>query len=852
MATSVPPPTSPSVSSTLTQSNRDVAPKAAEAKAEAAPVAAPPLKWVSSESGVVVETATGYEPAKNRSLSELKDLKYPRSAMGTTMLVRSLDTASLSLKDRIGLLKTVTNPRDNTIGEDDKRRQEAVVALLNVPTDKSEVAKAMYQGVPGDRLIDRVGAIVRDNALDVKMNEQMGRELRRHRTIWGRTYEAPAIKDRVNMATVAASRDLLHATFPFNDGPYTSISSSLSKDKLTVTLNASRGPIALGSFDVSSFPGATPPRAYSSAEIQKEISARFNEYRYGTRTAPKAFLNALVPENAKTAGPPAAVLANAVSRTRGTAADTLTMPGASWSEFLELKEASPEAIKKELISKYSRFFSPNQAKKFAASIQVDGQRISMPVKNSQVVIEAKQLGDRARDFLGADVPPNFEFVRRVDGKLKFVIPASAASAFDPLGVRDASTPAAALESLRKRMVELELGSPKSTAREDDDDDDAASTKAEPASSKPENLATFSESGEITLELKDAKRLMAASQFSYAGDAKHDARNLYGGAQLAGLAYLPFDGVIGNAEYVSDNRDREAQKRQDLKTPPGALTDKLRRLGFEIEKEVATPLGQALVVRNDKLGLVRVVFRGSDRKVDFETDAKAGVVSFKVGDKTFNAPHGFLESVQSMYPKLVDAVASASDKLKKKGLEPKLGVDGHSKGGAEAALFALISSQDPKTKFTFQQVNLIEPARSIGRWDVEGEGTLGLLKNYVKGVVKDVGGHDHAGNAAEVYEKSIGDKTAVWAMSRDVVPHLGFFGIGGKVKPGGVLLFDEASGMIRFGKEQKADWFENPLAETFVDKQKALLRKQGISLSSHMMGTVEPTIFNQIGSGVLTD
>lgn len=785
--------------------------------------------------GVVEHTKSGFVQAKNKTYAEataaLRNGNIPSSAYTALTLLRSLNLASLTVPQRIELAKVFANKSDYSLVKSDVRREEGILAVLDAPTGRIALARALYQGAPGERPIDSIGKAFTHEAQEAKLAGLMGKELRAARGEWAKTFNSPDPTVRARMGTVAASRDLMHSTFPFNDGPYSSISSTIKDGKISATIESQHGSIALGE------PFAVPA---TNEGVQAELAKRFNQYHYGTQTAPPAFLNALIKDslNARTkdslgsGGPPAAVLANAVKLENRNYA--LTLPADVWSRFLGTPGASPQAIKKEMVGQFSGLFmGKDAAAKLEKSIEIDPktQTVKVNLMDAVVMVEAKQLNDQAREYFAHDgLDPNFQFVRRVDKQLQFVVPYGLASAFQPLTESHPKSVEEGLETLRQRTNELELGAPSST---------------------PDGL--------LALSIKDAKRLMAASSFSYAGDAQHDVRNLYGGEQLSALSYLPFDGVMKEGAGFSEvNRTREIEKQKQLKTPPGALADKLHRLGFEIEREIATPLGQALVVRNDTLGIVRVVLRGSDRGRDFFTDILSLEVPFKLNDKTLSAAVGFLRSVESMYPQILEGVQSATAKLKEAGFEDvKLGIDGHSKAGGEGPVLALMLDHDADLNKIprLQQVNLIEPARAIARWDsfktgiptMVGAGIDGFITEAV-GAIRDALNWKMSDTTADVYATKLGSKTSVWAMSRDIVPHVGMYGFG-RVKPGGILLFDEATGMARSGVEGKPEhWISDP----FVEKQKKALFDQGISVQSHMLGNVGPAIFNQIGAGVITD
>jgi len=779
--------------------------------------------------GVVETSDTGFVKATNHSYDEtmalLKSRQLPNNALNTSLLVGAMDTATLSPAQRLDLIRTVAAD-DHSFQVTDQRRQKALVSLLDVlPGARLKLATALYQGEPGARLADRISRAVTDDDLDLKLNRALGKEMRIARDNWAASYTSPDPKLRGVMGTVAASRKVMQSTFPFNDGPYSGISATIQDNQISLTLNG-KPPVALGApFEV--------PK--TTELVQAEVAKRFNQHYYGIDTAPPAFLNALIIDREMTAKNPGAALAGSIKRVNGN--DLLTVDAATWGRFTNGKAATPEAVKKLLIEEYSPLFSRNQASKLPAEIQVQGGMLVMPLLNAKKIVEAKQLNGKALEFFAHDTPPS-DFVKLVNNKLKFVLPYELATAFQPLAETKVTDVGASLEQLAVTMTELQLGAPVLS-------DDRKS---------------------LLIDIDDAKRLMAASMFSYGGDAPNDIRNVYGGAQLSAASYLPMDTVAkGGAGVTTENRDRELAKREAADVPIGAQATKLRRLGFEIEKEVATPLGQALVLRNDKLGLVRVVFRGSDRVKDFVTDARAAQVPFEVDGKYYLGPAGFVKSVQSLYPELAKAAGEASAKLRAAGKEPKLGSDGHSKGGAESALFAFMAHPDidkgllPK----MQQVNLIEPARSISRWHAVKTGGwewVSALSNIAAGYFFDITGKKTSNQTAlDVYnEKGLKEATTVWAMSRDVVPHVGLYKgytplaawAAGRTKPGKVMHFDEANGLTHIGFENKPSrWYAS---DPFVDKQTEAFFDQGAKLSSHMMGTVIPSIFNQIGSGVVSD
>lgn len=777
---------------------------------------------------VATAAAAKTEPAAAvahaRTGSAFSPVLNSQTAHRVLMSMKSVALESLSTQKRIEWLVTLTNRNDDTVAPRDPRVQEAIVSLMTSSPEPKVLTKALYQGDPGARLIDHIEPLVTDEALDEKLNRRMGRDLRRARDQWASTYNPADPIFRAQLGAMAASRAILHNTFPFNDGPFTGISATIQNGKIAAKVTGERGDVPLGE------PFAIPA---SNLDVQAEISKRFNEYYYGTGQEPPEFLNALI-KNQLTTGPhPAAAIAKAITRVNGDS--ILSVDTATWAAFIGAKSAAPEVVKKELISQFSRLFAPNEAQDFARRIKIDGQNITMNlVPDAKYIVEARQLNEKARAFFAHDgIEPNFDFVQRVGNKLRFVLPYRLASAFDPYAAKAIRTPEEGLATLQERMVDLELGS---------------------ASITGPNRSL------LMVDIKDAKRLMAASTFSYAGDAQHDIRNVYGAAQLVGLAYLPFDGVAdGRFTASPSNVQREREKRAQDGVPVGAQAAKLRRLGFEIEAEIATQLGQALVLRHDQRGLVRVVFRGSDQFNDFVTSTRALQLPFAVAGKNYLAPAGFLKSVESMYPQIRAAVQSATTKLQKIGLvDVKFGADGHSKGGGEAALFALMAQDDIKADVLpkLQQVNLIAPARSISRWDaydLVGERVVDGLLSSVVGVGLDLLNMSTSTNTAtDLYQSTLGNVTSVWAMSRDAVPHLGPYRGGplgaGRIKPGQVMLFDQATGMVRSGSEGKpTEWFAE---NDFVGHEREALFRQGISLSSHKMHNVGSTLFNQIGAGIL--
>ncbi len=813
-------------------------PKPATPKADAAPVNAPNprvLSWQGPIRGVVETSATGFVTATNHSYQDamalMKSRQLPNNAINAALITQAMDTRPLNPEQRLELIRTIS--ADDRSGPlDDLRRQRALASLLDVGAgSRPQLARALTQGAPGERLVDRIGKVVTDDALDVKISQSLGKELRRAREEWTRTFEPTDQLLRSELGTVAASRTLMHAAFPFNDAPFSGISSTVDKKtgQMTVVLNGDPS-VKLGE------PFAVPS---SNKEVQAEIKKRFNQHYYGVDVAPPAYLNALISDFK--VPKPGAPIANAFSKVNGD--NVVKVAASNWNEFMGGRAGTPpEAVRAQLLEKTKHLYSSNQAALLARDIKVEGGSLVMPSMAAKRIIEAQQLNDKGREFFAADRECPTEFVRQIGSSLKFVLPPSLATAFQPLTETKIISPQHALEVLTERMGELGLGTP-----------------------------SLSADGQLVVDPDDAKRLLAAAMFSYAGAAKNDIRNVFGGAQLSGIAYLPMDGVArGEGGVTAENTQRELEKRAEGQVPEGAQARKLKRLGFEIEKEVATPLGQALVIRNDKLGLVRVVFRGSDRLKDFVTDARAAQLPFDVDGQKFLAPAGFLRSVQSMYPEIVKAVQSAAAKISERGLTPKLGVEGHSKGGAEAALFSLYAQADRRQNGLpeAQQINLIEPARSISRWDAydpAASWSPGLLKdmtnagaNWIAGLWGDLTTTPTSANtAADFYQKNLSDKTSAWAMSRDAVPHAGLYrsitGVAafaaGRVKPGNVMHFDQATGTIRGGVEKKpTEWYAE---DRFVLKQEKNLLGQGISFSSHMMGNVEPTIFDQIGSGVMS-